>query len=46
MFLIYLYDSPFIVEEKVLQITGGRNPIVDLLLNEEQYVPNDTDLSV
>lgn len=39
------YNCPFIVEEKVLQITGGRNPIVDLLLNEEQYVPNDTDLS-
>lgn len=35
------------VEEPVVQIEAGRHPIIDLLLGEgEQYVPNDTNLSV
>ena len=31
----------------MVQIEAGRHPIIDLLLGEgEQYVPNDTNLSV
>ena len=39
--------SPTIVEEPVVEIEAGRHPIIHSLLGEgEQYVPNDTKLSV
>ena len=39
--------SPEITEEQVIEIRGGRNPVIDLLMGEgEQYVPNDTSMSV
>ena len=31
----------------MIEIRGGRHPVIDLLLGEgEQYVPNDTEMSV
>ncbi len=38
--------SPEIVEEQVIEITQGRHPIIDLLLEGGQYVANDTKLLV
>lgn len=34
------------VEEQVVEIEGGRHPVIDLLLEGGQFVANDTDLSV
>ena len=40
-------DSPTMVEETVVEIEGGRHPIIDLLLAEgEQYVANNTSMNV
>ena len=40
-------DSPTMVEEAVVEIEGGRHPIIDLLLAEgEQYVANNTSMNV
>ena len=47
IFTSYYHCSPEIVEEQVIEIRGGRHPVIDLLLGEgEQYVPNDTGMSV
>ena len=45
---LFLYScSPEVVEEQVIEIRDGRHPVIDLLLEEgEQYVPNDTTMSV
>ena len=44
---MYFCCSPEVVEEQVIQIRGGRHPVIDLLLGEgQQYVPNDTSMSV
>ena len=44
---MWFIPSPTMVEERVIKIEGGRHPIIDHLLGDgQQYVPNDTDLSV
>jgi len=41
------FCSPSVVEETVVCVEEGRHPIIDLLLGEgEQYVPNNTEMSV
>lgn len=41
------FYSPSVVEETVVCVEEGRHPIIDLLLGEgEQYVPNNTEMSV
>lgn len=45
--MILISCSPEVVEESVIEVEDGRHPVVDLLLGEgEQYVPNDTNMSV
>ena len=45
--MINVCCSPEIVEEQVIEIRGGRHPVIDIQLGEgEQYVPNDTSMSV
>jgi hypothetical protein len=34
------------VEEMVVEIEEGRHPVIDLLMEGEQFVANDTNLSV
>ena len=47
LILWWHFCSPEVVEEQVIEICNGRHPIIDLLLGEgEQYVPNDTTMSV
>lgn len=36
------YIKPEIAADGVLQIKNGRHPVVELMLNEELFVPNDT----
>ena len=38
--------SPEMVEEQVVEIEGGRHPVIDQLLEGGQFVANDTNLSV
>lgn len=40
------YVRPEVVEEPVLEIRGGRHPIVERLLEGERFVPNDLVLDV
>jgi DNA mismatch repair protein MutS len=40
------YVRPEIVDEPVLEIAGGRHPVVERLLAGERFVPNDVRLSV
>jgi DNA mismatch repair protein MutS len=35
------YTRPEVVQEAVLEIRGGRHPVVELLRREERFVPND-----
>ena len=37
--------TPTITEERVIQIKNGRHPVVEALLEEERFVPNNTELS-
>ena len=37
----YGYTRPELVPEAVLEIRGGRHPVVELLRREERFVPND-----
>ena len=47
LFIFSILCSPEVVEEQVIEIQDGRHPVIDVLLDEgEQYVPNDTALSV
>ncbi|XP_055968438.1 DNA mismatch repair protein Msh3 [Sorex fumeus] len=40
------YCRPVVQEEQKIAIKNGRHPVIDVLLGEqEQYVPNNTDLS-
>ena len=41
-----LVRSPQVVQEQLVEITGGRHPVMDLLLDGGQFVANDTKLSV
>ena len=44
---LMLCYSPEMVEDQVIEIEDGRHPVIDQLLGEgEQYVPNDTSMSV
>lgn len=38
------YCQPRLVDEPVVQIRGGRHPVVEQLLTEERFVPNDCQL--
>jgi DNA mismatch repair protein MutS len=40
------YVRPEIVDEPVLEIIGGRHPVVEALLDGERFVPNDLRLDV
>jgi DNA mismatch repair protein MutS len=40
------YVRPEIVDEPVLEITGGRHPVVERLLDGERFVPNDVRVDV
>ncbi|MDR7535256.1 MAG: DNA mismatch repair protein MutS [Armatimonadota bacterium] len=42
----YGYVRPDVVEEPVLEIRGGRHPVVERLLEGERFVPNDLVLRV
>ncbi len=42
---LYGYCQPQIGSEGVLQISEGRHPVLDQLLTDERFVPNDTDLA-
>lgn len=35
------YSRPELTEEPILDITDGRHPVLDSLMKEEQFVPND-----
>ena len=37
--------APRLTDEKMIQIKQGRHPVVEALLEEERFVPNDTHLS-
>lgn len=39
------YVRPEIVEDPVLEIRGGRHPVVEGMLSEERFVPNDVAVS-
>ncbi len=41
---LYNYTRPEIGDEGVLRITDGRHPVLEQLLTEERFVPNDTEL--
>ena len=36
------YTKPEIAVDGSIQITGGRHPVVERMLTEEMFVPNDT----
>ncbi len=36
------YNKPTVTDDYVLNIVDGRHPVVDALLTEESFVPNDT----
>jgi DNA mismatch repair protein MutS len=38
------YCRPTIVDESVLQIRDGRHPVLDMVLDDGSFVPNDTQL--
>ncbi len=40
----YHYVRPSITEDGVLQITGGRHPVVEQNMRDAGFVPNDTDM--
>lgn len=41
------FCRPTVQEERKIIIKSGRHPVIDVLLGEQdQYVPNSTDLSV
>lgn len=40
----YRWVRPEVVEREVLDIRGGRHPVVEALLDEERFVPNDVQL--
>jgi DNA mismatch repair protein MutS len=39
------YHRPELIEEPVLEITDGRHPVLDQLMRQERFVPNDTTLN-
>ncbi|MCI0478873.1 MAG: DNA mismatch repair protein MutS, partial [Anaerolineales bacterium] len=39
------YVRPELVQESVIEIRGGRHPVVELRLKDEPFVPNDAHLS-
>ncbi len=39
------YHRPVLVEEPLLDIRDGRHPVLDRLMRQERFVPNDTELS-
>ena len=41
----YGYVRPRLTNDDILAITGGRHPVVERMLKEESFVPNDTYLS-
>ncbi len=38
------YTRPTVTESDRIEITGGRHPVVELTLQEERFIPNDTHL--
>jgi DNA mismatch repair protein MutS len=42
---LYNYCRPEMRDEGIIQIREGRHPVLEQALNEERFVPNDTDLS-
>ncbi|MBN2800567.1 MAG: DNA mismatch repair protein MutS [Deltaproteobacteria bacterium] len=40
------WSCPELREEQVLEVKGGRHPVVEALLTEERFVPNDLRLDV
>ena len=42
-FYHYLFFSPQVVPEQVIDICSGQHPVIDCI---QQYVPNDTELNV
>lgn len=40
------YVAPIIREEKGISITEGRHPVVETMLGDERFVPNNTSLTV
>lgn len=42
---LYNYCQPQISDEGVLKISEGRHPVLDQMLTEERFVPNDTMLA-
>lgn len=43
---LFSYCRPHIGDEGVLNIRDGRHPVLEQNLNEERFVPNDTELAI
>ncbi|MBI4662070.1 MAG: DNA mismatch repair protein MutS [Verrucomicrobia bacterium] len=43
---LFDYCRPTVAEDGVLQIREGRHPVLDQVLTEERFVPNDTELDL
>jgi DNA mismatch repair protein MutS len=43
--LKYGYTKPVIVETGEITISGGRHPVVEALLGQEHFIPNDTSMN-
>jgi len=43
---LHQYCRPEVLDEGVLHIADGRHPVLDLNINEERFVPNDTQLDI
>ncbi len=43
---LYNYCRPIIKDDGVLEIRGGRHPVLDATLKEERFVPNDTHMDI
>ena len=42
--MAYDYTKPTLTQDGGLEITGGRHPVVERLLDEKAFVPNDTSM--
>ncbi|MEW6109120.1 MAG: DNA mismatch repair protein MutS [Nitrospirota bacterium] len=42
----YNYSKPVIVEENIIDISDGRHPVLERVLREERFIPNNTYMDV
>jgi DNA mismatch repair protein MutS len=38
------YNCPVFTEDRSLKIAGGRHPVIEQLIEDSEFIPNDTDL--